>query len=125
LLPLITVPGIKSIDALRKIALPNPIIDFGDLPQTKTVRMISSFVFCRVQSLTLSHQISSCEKSLCIQCGNCTRCPYGAITMDIEDGYPKIDPAKCVGCSVCVLQCPAKALKMRKRTPAEAAMHQS
>lgn len=56
----------------------------------------------------------------CVKCSNCTRCPYGAISMDIEDGgYPRIDPARCVGCSVCVLKCPTGALSMRPRKAQE------
>jgi dihydropyrimidine dehydrogenase (NAD+) subunit PreA len=60
------------------------------------------------------------DERACIRCGNCKRCPYGAITLDIENGgFPVIDPARCVGCSFCVLQCPASALTMRDRSPDE------
>jgi|LSQX01.3.fsa_nt_gb glutamate synthase (NADPH/NADH) small chain len=90
--------GIKSVAQLSGIAQPNPIRDFMALDGTK--------------------QISTCDNSLCVQCGNCTRCPYLAITMNSE-GYPVTDPSKCIGCSLCVLQCPAMALRLRDRTPVE------
>jgi len=85
------------------IAQPDPIRGFMDLDGTK--------------------QISNCTDDLCVQCGNCTRCPYLAISLN-ADGYPETDPSKCIGCSLCVLQCPAKALRLRDRTPKEKqAMH--
>jgi len=56
----------------------------------------------------------------CVHCGNCTRCPYLAITLDAEK-VPVTDPARCVGCSFCTLMCFTGALSMRERTPEEAA----
>ena len=53
-------------------------------------------------------------------CGNCTRCPYLAITMDAR-ALPVIDGARCIGCSLCVQKCFAGALQMRDRTPSELA----
>ncbi|MDD2520520.1 MAG: FAD-dependent oxidoreductase [Kiritimatiellae bacterium] len=95
--------GIKSVSQLVGIAQPDPIRGFMDLDGTK--------------------QISDCDDDLCVQCGNCTRCPYLAISLNSE-GYPETDPSKCIGCSLCVLQCPAKALRLRDRTPKEKqAMH--
>ena len=94
---------IKSVSQLVGITQPNPIRGFMDLDPTK--------------------QISDCDEDLCVQCGNCTRCPYLAISLD-KDGYPETDASKCIGCSLCVLLCPAKALRLRDRTAKEKqAMH--
>ncbi len=84
--------GIKSVSQLVGIAQPDPIRGF--------------------MTWTAPKQISDCTEDLCVQCGNCTRCPYLAISLNSE-GYPETDPSKCIGCSLCVLQCPAKALRLR------------
>ena len=90
--------GIRSVAELRGITQPNPIRAFLDLDTDK--------------------QVSTCNRDLCVQCGNCTRCPYLAITLD-TDGYPATDATKCIGCSLCALQCFVGALSLRDRTPAE------
>lgn len=88
---LMAAKGLKSVAELIGLAQPNPVTDFMDLPK-KT-------------------RSSSLLRELCVQCGNCTRCPYLAISLDSE-GYPKIDPDKCVGCSLCTQLCFAGALEM-------------
>ncbi len=83
--------GLASIKDLIGIAQPHPITDFMDLPpKTKS---------------------SALNRELCVHCGNCTRCPYLAITLD-EELYPIIDKDKCVGCSLCTKLCFAGALYM-------------
>lgn len=91
--------GIKSMKDLIGIAQPNPITGFMDISPTKK---ISSLI----------------DKEICLSCGNCARCPYQAISLD-KDGFPEIDPAKCIGCSICTKKCFTGALEMRKRTPKE------
>ncbi|MFI5168300.1 MAG: FAD-dependent oxidoreductase [Thermoanaerobaculales bacterium] len=92
--------GWRSVGELVGCALPNPITAFIELPAAK--------------------QISTVEASLCARCGNCTRCPYLAISLDDEQ-VPRTDPARCVACSFCTLMCFTGALSMRERTPEEAA----
>ena len=93
--------GINSVAELIGRALPNPVTGFTDLSAIK--------------------QISHVTPELCESCGNCTYCPYLAITLD-KNGHPVTDPARCIGCSICVKQCFAGALTMRDRTPKEAAL---
>lgn len=84
---------LHSVAELIGIAQPKPVTDFMELPKkTKS---------------------SSLKRDLCVQCGNCTRCPYLAISLD-KDGYPQIDTDKCVGCSLCVQLCFAGALEMKQ-----------
>ena len=92
--------GIRSVHELIGIALPNPIVDFMELSPIK--------------------MISECNTDLCLQCGNCLRCPYMAISFD-EDKFPVTDPGKCIGCSMCNFQCFTGAMSMRDRTSEEAA----
>jgi NADPH-dependent glutamate synthase beta subunit-like oxidoreductase/dihydroorotate dehydrogenase/Pyruvate/2-oxoacid:ferredoxin oxidoreductase delta subunit len=93
--------GINSVEELVGIALPEPIVDFMDLSPVK--------------------KISSSDHELCVRCGNCSRCPYLAISKD-ENGYPVTDPAKCIGCRMCNYLCFTGAISMRERTPDEMKM---
>ncbi|MDO8733737.1 MAG: FAD-dependent oxidoreductase [Elusimicrobiota bacterium] len=90
--------GIKSMKELIGIALPKPITGFMDLTPVK--------------------KISSCDTNMCLICGNCSRCPYQAISLD-KDKHPVTDAEKCIGCSICVQKCFSGALSMRDRTAAE------
>lgn len=92
--------GLRSVEELIGRALPQPITPFGELPAAK--------------------MISAADAELCVHCGNCTRCPYLAITLNGEK-VPETDAARCVGCSFCTLMCFTGALEMRERTRAEAA----
>jgi len=84
--------NLKSIDELIGCAQPNVVTDFMDLPpKTKHSALL---------------------KDQCVKCGNCTRCPYLAISLD-EEEYPSIDKDKCVGCSLCTQLCFAGALEMK------------
>jgi dihydropyrimidine dehydrogenase (NAD+) subunit PreA len=87
--------GLRSVAELIGRALPEPVVPFGDLSATKLV--------------------SAVRPELCVHCGNCTRCPYLAISLD-ADGLPHTDQERCVGCTFCVQQCFAGALQMCERT---------
>jgi dihydropyrimidine dehydrogenase (NAD+) subunit PreT len=90
--------GINSIQELIGIAQPNPITDF--------------------MALTPVKKISTANALLCVSCGNCTRCPYLAITLD-EKNLPRTDPARCIGCSICAKKCFTGAIDMRVRNAYE------
>jgi dihydropyrimidine dehydrogenase (NAD+) subunit PreA len=90
--------GMMSVAQLIGCALPDPITGFMDLSSEK--------------------KISDVDPDLCQHCGNCTRCPYLAITLD-EEKVPKTDASKCIGCSICVQKCFSGALYMRERTKKE------
>ncbi len=93
--------GFNSIAELRGAALPDPIRPFMELSSKK--------------------KISQVIEELCQHCGNCTRCPYLAISLNSKK-IPYTDPAKCIGCSICVQKCFAGALYMRERTEKELKM---
>jgi dihydropyrimidine dehydrogenase (NAD+) subunit PreT len=92
--------GFKSVRELIGSALPNPITDFMALSATKKLPQVVA--------------------ELCEHCGNCTRCPYQAITLNGRK-IPLFDPALCIGCSLCAQKCFAGAISMRPRTARESA----
>jgi dihydropyrimidine dehydrogenase (NAD+) subunit PreT len=93
--------GFRSIKELIGVAQPNAITDF--------------------MALTSVKKISDANKFLCVSCGNCVRCPYLAITLDLQ-GLPHIDPARCIGCSICAQKCFTGAISMRSRSAVETSM---
>jgi dihydropyrimidine dehydrogenase (NAD+) subunit PreA len=92
--------GMRGTKDLIGCALPSPITGFMELTARK--------------------RISSVDDALCMHCGNCTRCSYGAISLD-QDRVPVVAAEQCIGCSICTQKCFAGALAMRPRTPAELA----
>jgi len=90
--------GIKSMKQMIGIIQNEPMVDFMALSPVK--------------------QISQVNKDLCEHCGNCTRCPYMAITLN-EQKIPQTDASKCIGCGICTLKCFSGALNLRDRTKEE------
>lgn len=97
---LLAARGLPSVADLIGCAQPHAITPFEALPGRKG--------------------ISHLQRERCIRCGLCGNCSYLAITRD-EDGFPRIEPTLCIGCSFCVQGCPAGALALRERTAVEAA----
>jgi NADPH-dependent glutamate synthase beta subunit-like oxidoreductase/dihydroorotate dehydrogenase/Pyruvate/2-oxoacid:ferredoxin oxidoreductase delta subunit len=94
--------GIGSVAELIGRALPDPVTDFMALPATKGIPELRA--------------------DLCVNCGNCTRCSYLAVSLG-ADRLPRFDASSCVGCSLCVQKCFTGALAMRERTAEELAAH--
>ena len=90
--------GMQSVEELIGAALPQPITGFEQLSSLKKLPQVTA--------------------ELCQNCGNCTRCPYLAITLD-KRGVPVFDPSLCVGCSLCAQKCFANAISLRVRTRKE------
>lgn len=90
--------GFRSVAALIGSAQPQPITEFGALSAVK--------------------QLPEVAPAMCVHCGNCTHCPYQAVTLN-RRGVPVFDAARCIGCSLCVQSCFAGALQLRPRTPRE------
>jgi dihydropyrimidine dehydrogenase (NAD+) subunit PreA len=90
--------GFKSVEELIGSAWPSPIADFLSLSAIKKIPQVAP--------------------ERCRHCGNCTRCPYQAITLDAQ-GTPEFAAENCVGCSLCAQKCFAGALVMRERTQEE------
>ena len=93
--------SINSIAELIGRALPDPVTDFMDLSAMKKISVVND--------------------ELCVQCGNCQRCPYLAITYN-QSGYPQTNAEECIGCKMCNYLCFTGALSMRERTADELAV---
>lgn len=51
------------------------------------------------------------DREICRRCREClviSLCPFGAVV--VSDGLPRIDLAKCEGCSICLKECPHSAV---------------
>ena len=60
-----------------------------------------------------SHYVLEVDFDTCVKCGTCAgRCPMGAITMDGEDGAPRVTENMCMRCGQCAYVCPMKARKL-------------
>jgi Fe-S-cluster-containing hydrogenase component 2 len=92
--------GFRSVADLVGSALPDPITGFDSLSGVRKLPDVAAV--------------------LCQRCGNCARCPYQAIALG-ETGVPEFDASRCVGCSLCALECFAGAIFMRARTRPETA----
>lgn len=56
--------------------------------------------------------VPAVDVALCTGCGNCTRCPDGAVALDAR-GRPAVDATRCTGCGVCLGQCLPGAIALR------------
>lgn len=51
------------------------------------------------------------DKNKCVGCGICeSKCPVGAISVDVEAGFAVVDKEKCTECNFCVKNCPQNAI---------------
>jgi dihydropyrimidine dehydrogenase (NAD+) subunit PreA len=93
----------------------------------KNVKSVSSLIGAASKTVVAHDRIERdtivfpvIDKNLCIGCGRCyISCRDGghqAIEIDPETRIPRLIGAKCVGCHLCVLVCPQKAISgVRKR----------
>lgn len=60
----------------------------------------------------IDYSVPACDTTLCTMCADCVHaCPVHAIDID-KQGRFSVEPAYCVGCGVCVLECATGALRM-------------
>ena len=61
--------------------------------------------------------VAAAASELCRGCGLCVEaCPYGALSLDGEEGRVAVNEALCKGCGLCVVQCLSGALQVRNLT---------
>ncbi|KAL0205335.1 hypothetical protein P9112_000642 [Eukaryota sp. TZLM1-RC] len=87
--------GFSSVEELIGCLLPTPVTDFMELTPVKKISLVNN--------------------DSCIQCLNCTRCPY--LALSLVDGKLETDASKCIGCSICAQAlCPTDSITMVDRT---------
>lgn len=53
------------------------------------------------------------DSEVCSQCEECLeRCQVGALAMTGPSGAVAVDPARCIGCGLCVVTCPTDAMQL-------------
>lgn len=81
-------------------ACPRSVIQLMPLSQSVIVRCRNSDVARVARAVCMD---------ACIGCGRCKKeCQYEAIT--VENGFARIDPAKCTRCGACAAVCPCKCI---------------
>jgi ferredoxin len=69
-----------------------------------------------------SEYVAKVNQRLCSGCKEClTRCAFGAIFFNVDDGKAFIDINRCFGCGLCATECVNNAVELieRKLTPAK------
>ena len=70
---------------------------------------VSSNVIVRCRNSDVARVARAVCMDACIGCGRCKKeCQYEAIT--VENGFARIDPAKCTRCGACAAVCPCKCI---------------
>ncbi|MDL1966971.1 MAG: FAD-dependent oxidoreductase [Deltaproteobacteria bacterium] len=97
----------KGIYLAGLVHSPKPIdeaISQAQAAAAKAVTVLSK------EYITTSNEVASIDLKLCVACLTCARiCPFGAVIIT-GMGEPYVEPAKCRGCGICVVECPTRAM---------------
>lgn len=109
----------RTIEAIRKVSrVPSPVRPkeerIDDFEPVELVLSWESAIKEAKRCLRCGMGAEIFEREKCASCLRCVRiCPYEAPYVD-SDGQVQIPPADCVACGICVSECPAKAILLRK-----------
>ncbi|HBF43034.1 MAG TPA: hypothetical protein DDW42_05270 [Desulfobacteraceae bacterium] len=99
----------KGIYLAGLVHCPKPIdeaISQAQAAAAKAVTVLSK------EYITTSNEVASIDLKLCVACLTCARiCPFGAVIIN-GIGEPYVEPAKCRGCGICVVECPTRAIAL-------------
>ncbi|MBU4415317.1 MAG: FAD-dependent oxidoreductase, partial [Proteobacteria bacterium] len=97
----------KGIYFAGLVHYPKPIdetISQAQAAAAKAVTVLSK------EYISTNTEVASIDLKLCVACLTCSRiCPASALIIN-GMGKPYIEPAKCRGCGICVVECPTKAI---------------
>lgn len=100
--------GVETTAATKKIAV---IHCNGHRGNTDTKMNYHGTMSCRTAKQLYGGD-NACQYG-CIGLGDCKKfCPFDAITM--ENSFPKVLPALCKGCGVCVSSCPKNLISLEE-----------
>jgi electron transport complex protein RnfB len=75
------------------------------------LKPLNAQVLVRCRNSDVAREARSVCTRACIGCGRCVKeCAYDAI--HVEDGFARIDSAKCARCGKCVTVCPCKCITL-------------
>lgn len=61
-----------------------------------------------------SSRVACVDKKKCIKCHQCVlQCPEGCIEIEEDGKNVKVNSDYCKGCTVCAVECPVHAIKMK------------
>lgn len=70
-----------------------------------------AYSFISQHEISIDPRIATIDDSACNQCGECMKCPFGAIHFN-GDRHPHVDPLSCNGCGYCVSLCQSRAINI-------------
>jgi len=78
----------------------------------KAMRMVNEY--SAPGAIAPPHFMPHFDAQACTHCGRCARnCPMGAITVDTQARSLAHEPARCIGCGLCLVACPTqKAIRL-------------
>ncbi|MBW2741866.1 MAG: 4Fe-4S binding protein, partial [Deltaproteobacteria bacterium] len=99
----------KGIYLAGLVHCPKPIdetISQAQAAAAKAVTVLSK------ENITTGNEVASIDLKLCVACLTCARvCSYGAVIIN-GMGKPYVEPVKCRGCGICVVECPTMAITL-------------
>ncbi|MCK5506925.1 MAG: CoB--CoM heterodisulfide reductase iron-sulfur subunit A family protein, partial [Desulfobacterales bacterium] len=99
----------KGIYLAGLVHCPKPIDETISQAQAATAKAVTVL---SKEYIATGNEVASIDLKLCVACLTCARvCAYGAIVIN-GMGKPYIEPVKCRGCGICVVECPTMAITL-------------
>ena len=91
---------------------PKPVDEAISQAQAAAVKAVTVLSSQGSGFRTTSNEIASIDLKLCVACLTCARICTSAAVIINGMGKPYVEPAKCRGCGICVVECPVEAISL-------------